>query len=215
MKVGQSNYVIGAGGAIATFPSNSAALSVTGDGLTVGSPTFSTNVTGSLNFISVLISVSSNATPGLRSFIVTQGANVAYANGFLEIQPAVPDYNWDGLDDRFQRQYFGPFTSASAAPGADPDGDGMINSSEYIAGTVPTNAASVLKMQSVSRTNNTNTVRWSSVSGKKYQVFYRTNVASGSWSNLGSTVTAAGATSLQTDTSATNVFRAYRVQVLP
>jgi hypothetical protein len=169
-----------------------------------------------LVLVSVPISVASNATPGLRSFIVTQyGTNVAYANGFLEIQSAVPDYNWDGLDDRFQRQYFPVFTAANAAPNADPDGDGMANYGEYIAGTIPTNTASVLAMQSVARTNNTNTVRWSSVSGKKYQASYRTNIAVGSWSNLGSVVTAAGATALQTDTAATNVFRAYRVQVVP
>ncbi|MSU58779.1 MAG: carboxypeptidase regulatory-like domain-containing protein [Pedosphaera sp.] len=213
MTVGQSNYTIGIG--LTNMPTNSLTLTITGDGLTLGSSIVESNIFANVILVSVPISVASNATPGLRNFIVSQsGTNVDYANAFLEIQPAVPDYNWDGLDDRFQRQYFQVFTSSNAAPTSDPDGDGMNNVGEYIAGTVPTNAASVLKMQSVSRTNNTNTVRWSSVSGKKYQAAYRTNIASGSWSNLGSVVTAAGATSLQTDTTATNAFRAYRVQVL-
>jgi hypothetical protein len=91
----------------------------------------------------------------------------------------------------------------------------MANSGEYIAGTIPTNAASVLRMQPVARTNTTVTVRWDSVSGKKYQASFRTNIASGSWSNLGSVVTVTGATSSQTDASATNAFRFYRVQVVP
>jgi hypothetical protein len=203
--------------ASATLPTNGATLAITGDGLTVGATTFFPNLGGSgLNFVTVPVSVASNATPGLRSFIVSQGGNVAYGNGYFEVLPAVPDYNFDGLDDRFQRQYFAPWTSAAAAPTADPDGDGMNNAAEYIAGTVPTNAASVLKMQSVALTNTTATVRWSSVSGKKYQVSLRTNVASGSWSNIGSVVTAGGGTtSLFNDTTATNSPRVYRVQVVP
>ena len=145
----------------------------------------------------------------------TQGANAAYANGFLEIMPAVSDYNFDGLDDTFQRQYFPLFTADVAAPGADPDGDGMNNLAESIAGTVPTDTASLLKIQSVARTNTTATVRWSSVEGKKYQVAYRTNLTAGSWSSLGPVVTASGATTLLADTTATNAFRFYRVQVVP
>ena len=221
MLVGQSNYFVGVGGLVtAFFPSNSATLTVTGDGITMGSSFYSTNITtpssGTYNFVSAPISVSSNATPGFRSLVLTQfGTNVAYANGFLEIQRAVPDYNWDGLDDRFQRQYFPVFTSSNAAPNADPDGDRMLNWAEAGAGTVPTNAASLLAIQSVNRTNVANTVRWQSVNGKKYQLSYRTNVASGNWSNAGTVVTATGATAQQADTSATNTFRAYRVQVVP
>jgi len=37
--------------------------------------------------MSIRISVASNATPGLRSFVLTQGTNVAYANGFIEVLP--------------------------------------------------------------------------------------------------------------------------------
>jgi hypothetical protein len=214
MRVGQSNYVIGV--ASATLPASGATLTITGDGLTLGSPTFDPNLGGlGLNFISVPISVSSNATPGLRDFIVQEGTNVAYANGFLEIQPAVLDYNFDGLDDVFQRTYFSPFTSAQAAPGADPDGDGMNNLAEYIAGTIPTNAASVLKMLAPTNGPGGATVRWQSVVGKRYQVFSRTNVAAGAWQTNGSLVTATNTTAQYLDATATNGARYYRVQVLP
>jgi hypothetical protein len=91
----------------------------------------------------------------------------------------------------------------------------MNNFAEYIAGTNPTNAASLLKMLSVARTNNTATVRWLSVNGKRYQLSYRTNLASGGWSNLGSVITATGTNAQVSDTTATNIFRSYRIQVLP
>jgi len=216
MAVGQSNYTIGV--ASADLPTSGVSLTIGGNGLTLGP--VSSNIgpvfAPTLRFWSVPISVASNATPGLRDFIVThQGTNVAYANGFLEIQPGVYDYNFDGLNDLFQRQYFAPWTSASAAPGADPDGDGMTNSAEHAAGTIPTNAASLLKMLSVARTNSTATVRWSSVPGKRYQISMRTNLGSGGWSNVGSVVTAAGTNALYNDATATNVFRSYRVQVAP
>jgi hypothetical protein len=87
LRVGQSNYTVGV--ASATLPTNGATLTITGNGLTLGPPTFLTNAFRSgLNFISVSVNVSSNATPGLRTFIVQQGPNVAYAHGFLEIMPA-------------------------------------------------------------------------------------------------------------------------------
>jgi hypothetical protein len=53
----------------------------------VGPATFDTFL-GS-NFISASISVATNATPGLRTLIVQRGNDLAYANGFLEIQPFV------------------------------------------------------------------------------------------------------------------------------
>jgi hypothetical protein len=214
LRAGLSNRFIGVFSD--NLPTSGATFLITGNGLTLGTPTYQPgNVFAGLNGISMSVSVSSNATPGLRDFIVIQGGNVAYANGFFEVLGTNTDYDFDGLEDTFQREYFPVFTSDAAGPGADPDGDGMINSVEFLAGTIPTNGASVLKMQSVARTNTTVTVRWDSVTGKKYQAAYRTNIASGSWVNFGSVVTAGGTTSSQTDTTATNAFRFYHVQLAP
>lgn len=214
LTAGQSNYFVSVFSS--SLPTNGATFSITGDGLTLGNPTYEPGtVFGGLNGISMSISVASNATPGLRTLMVAKGADAAYASGFFEVTPAVPDCNFDGLDDRFQRQYFAPWTTGQAAPGNDPDGDLMNNMAEYIAGTNPTNAASALRIRSVARTNSTATVSWDSVSGKNYQVLYRQNVASGYWSNAGAVVTATGTTSFLTDSSATNSPRIYRVQVLP
>lgn len=234
---GQSNLVVGVYGA--GLPTADATLSIPGDGLTLGPTTFTPNAFFGFNLMSVSISVASNATPGLRSFVVQQGTNLAYANGFLEVQAAFPDWNFDGINDRFQRLYFplwtapetaGPSATAmyawwqryfppgagpEAGPSADPDGDTMNNLSEYTAGTNPTDPSSLLKVDSVSLSASGSTVNWESVPGKRYQLFGRDDLARSSWRAIGLAVTASGATTQAVDPSATGNFRFYRVQVLP
>jgi len=211
MGPGQSNYFIGV--ASTNLPTSGATLIVTGDGLTLGAPTFKTQ--SGLNFISVPISVASDATPGLRSFVVQLGNNIAYANGFLEIQPTVPDFNFDGLDDRFQRQYFPLFTAPEAGPNADPDWDAFNNRAEYISGTVPTNSLSLLKIESVTLTSSGSIVTWPSAPQKHYQVWSRRDVANDSWRTVGSPITATNSSTQFTDVAATNSLRFYRLQALP
>ena len=214
IEPGQSNLTIGVFSD--SLPASGATFTITGDGLTLGAPSYDPGtVFAGLNGISVSISVASNATPGLRTFLVQQGTDRAYANGFLEILPLVADYNFDGLDDVFQRRYFFPFTSTNAAPTADPDHDGMVNYQEYIAGTDPTNAASLLKITSVTKAASTAAVSWQSVTNRHYQVMCRTNLAAGTWQNVGGIFTPSGTNSQLLDTTATNRLRFYRVQVMP
>jgi hypothetical protein len=57
----------------------------------------------------------------------------------------------------------------TAAYDADPDGDRLSNYAEYLCGTVPTDAQSVLKMVSINPTADGSTeVSWSSVAGRVY-----------------------------------------------
>lgn len=211
---GQSNRVMGVFSQ--DLPANGATVTITGDGLTLGTNVYAPgSIFNGLNGISWAINVASNATPGLRTIIVNQGTNFAYANGFLEIVPNHPDYNFDGLDDNFQRAYFPLFTDSSAGPNADPDGDGMVNSAEYIAGTSPTNAASLLKVETATQTASGTTVTWRSVAGKSYQVSSRADFGAASWQPVGSPVSATNVTAHVLDATATNGMRYYRVQVLP
>ena len=45
---------------------------------------------------------------------------------------------------QWQIQYFGNITDPNAAPDADPDGDGVSNQQEFLAGSDPTSAASLI-----------------------------------------------------------------------
>jgi hypothetical protein len=61
------------------------------------------------------------------------------------------------------------------AANADQDSDGLKAWQEYITGTDPTNAASVLKAAQ----NTRNTITWSPVSGRVYSVYWSTNLTKG------------------------------------
>ncbi len=59
----------------------------------------------------------------------------------------------------WQVQYFGSTTNPAAA-NADPDGDGMSNLQEFLAGTDPTNGASAFRITSVVRAGSDLLVAW-------------------------------------------------------
>jgi hypothetical protein len=65
---------------------------------------------------------------------------------------------------------------------ADPDGDGMINRDEYVAGTDPTDASSVLKLSLT--TTNAGQLQFVAQTNIGYTLQYRTNLNSAAWSNL-------------------------------
>src|ERR1043165_6542876 len=75
-----------------------------------------------------------------------------------------------------------PSPSASAVATADADGDGMSNRDEYIAGTDPTNALSVLKLTLT--TTNTGLLEFVAQANIGYTVQYRTNLSSALWNNV-------------------------------
>ena len=214
VRLGESNLFVGVYSP--NLPTQDATLTVTGDGLTIGPTIFDPNASPGLNLISVSIGVASNATPGLRSFVIAQGTNLAYANGFLEILPLFPDFNFDGLDDTFQRKYFPLFTAPEAASSADPDHDGFTNAREYGAGSDPTDPLSIhFNIKSVKLTANGTTITFESGPGKGYQIYSRRDVANDPWQPVGSPVIAAGEVTQFFDPAASDSMRFYRVQALP
>ena len=62
---------------------------------------------------------------------------------------------------------------------ADPDGDGMNNWQEWIAGTDPTDAGSLLRISSLKSTTTNCTVIWPAVTTRTYSLQRSTNLAAG------------------------------------
>jgi len=92
----------------------------------------------------------------------------------------LPDTDRDGIPDSWELEYFGNATSASGT--ADTDGDGMINTEEFVAGTDPTNALSVLKLH-VSATNKA-ILNFVAQTNRGYTVQYQTSLLSSNWNSL-------------------------------
>jgi len=193
-----------------------AVLRLTGGGVSYGETQVLPNALRSLTLVQVRVTVASNAVAGLRSLTVTANGFTAWANGFAEILPAQPDFNFDGLDDLFQRRYFDPFTRAEAAPEADPDGDGFVNRREAAMGSDPTSAASVnWRILSAKLTAQGTTVTWESAPGRRYQLFGRDRLAGSTWQAVGMPVLAAGETTQAVDPALTDQLRFYQVRDVP
>lgn len=169
-RPGQSNLVVGVFSP--EFPVVGGVLRVTGTGIRVG-PT-QMDAGGNLRGRSALIQIDPNAVPGMRSLLVEwPDGSWSAAHGFLDIQPASRDDNFDGFPDEYQRLHFPRFTAPEASPAADPDGDGADNAHEYASGTDPQQASSVFKILSVEVNAGGGAVRFLSLPGKRYRLFTR------------------------------------------
>jgi hypothetical protein len=101
-------------------------------------------------------------------------------------------------------QQYGLPTDGSA-DFADADGDGMNNWQEWMTGTVPTNAASVLQMASLTNSVSGVTVTWQSVVGLTYYVQRSTNLMmQPAFSSIQSNIISKATVTSYTDRSATN-----------
>ena len=86
--------------------------------------------------------------------------------------------------DQWQLTYFGCTNCSQAGGGADPDDDGLINTNEYLAGTVPTNNASVFRVISITRpTLSDINLTWTTVGGHSYAVQTNRPPANGNYTN--------------------------------
>ncbi len=202
------------------LPAAEAVLRLTGNDLTFGPTTVRSNafpgVNPPLHLVSVPVHMAPNATPGMRSLALQQGTTVVYANGFVELPPSIPDFNFDGVDDRFQR-FFPVWTAPEARPnGADPDQDGFSNEAEYLAGTNPLDPQSVLKIESARWDASGVTLTWPSAPGKRYQVLSRSKLDSvRGWQPVGAPVLSTGNHAQYLDPVGSVDLQFYRIQAIP
>jgi hypothetical protein len=127
----------------------------------------------------------------------------------LGIVPTTLDYN------AWATQYFGNSSSPNAAANADPDGDGMNNLGEYLAGTDPTNRNSALRILGLTIQGQPAqaVLGWQSVASKSYLI-EAADSPQGPWTSLGSSIPSAGTTTQTSfNPSAGDSKRFYRVRL--
>ena len=137
----------------------------------------------------------SNAVAFVQTDSITQGA----------------DTDGDGIPDAWERQNFANQLNIATAT-SDSDGDGFSDLSEYLAGTSPTNAASLLKITSLTRgapVNNTK-LNWNAVATRFYAVQTNSSLSSLVWGDFSASPTLGLNTASFTDTTSTNRF--YRIR---
>jgi hypothetical protein len=88
----------------------------------------------------------------------------ARLEGILSVDPALLDGDVDGMPDGWEVDHFG--STEAGLPGVDSDGDGVLNVSEAVAGTVPTDATSFLRIEQI----NSAGLFWTAVPGRVYAV---------------------------------------------
>ncbi|MES2922772.1 MAG: family 78 glycoside hydrolase catalytic domain [Verrucomicrobiota bacterium] len=142
---------------------------------------------------------------------VGPGGPSAYATASASTPAGVGD----GIPGWWRLQHFGNGLSAigNAASTADPDGDGMNNAVEFLAGTDPVDATSNLRIANIARIGGDVVFNFTSVAGKFYQA--RKSMDLGfPWQLLHDDIAGTGSLVEVTDSGGASAERAfYRVEV--
>jgi len=128
----------------------------------------------------VLANVSVSDVGNYAVSVANANGAVLSAAAFLSVLPIDADGN--GLPDAWERQYFG---ATGVDPLADPDHDGLNNLREFLAGTDPTNAASVFRLESLASLSGTSFVfSFTAMSNHSYTAQYSPSLPNGAWTNF-------------------------------
>jgi hypothetical protein len=129
----------------------------------------------------------------------------------------LPGYDNDGIDDKWQKDYFGLPPNPIAGPLFDPDGDGQTNFFEFTAGLIPIDPQSRFTLNIVPVPGQpalTDIVFTPRFSDRTYTVTFKTDLDAALWTPLtGATVLDSGQQRTVTDTSATEPTKFYRLEI--
>ena len=89
----------------------------------------------------------------------------------------------------------------------------MSNLDEYIAGTIPTNALSYLRLEPLRRQATNSILEFAAVSNRYYTVDFRNTLDSGTWTNLFDIPAMATNRTLRMTNSVTSPMQFYRIQI--
>jgi YD repeat-containing protein len=126
---------------------------------------------------------------------------------------AFTDSDSDRLDDDWERKHFGDLGKNGQA---DSDGDGQSDLREFLSGTNPADAKSVLQIIRPELASGTVRILWQAEPGRRYRVEFKRRLEAQEWVQLASDVvpqTAIG--SVTAPMSAEDEQRYYRVVMIP
>jgi sugar lactone lactonase YvrE len=119
--------------------------------------------------------------------------------------------------DEWKVCFFGSTTNPAAADNADPDGDGVPNWMEFLAGTDPTSPQSKLQIASggllTTKSQRQMQLNWLTAPGRAYELQSSSSLTGG-WTTI-ATVSGDGTVSSLSDTNSAGTTRYYRLHILP
>ena len=123
------------------------------------------------------------------------------------------DSDFDGMPDSYENAHgLNPNNGADA--NTDADGDGQSNLAEYLAGTDPQDANSVLRITGISRNGSNVTVSFNAVANKSYRLEYKNAMNDALWQPVSDLTPNVTGTAQILDATAAGNMRLYRIRLL-
>jgi hypothetical protein len=137
-------------------------------------------------------------------------ANIDLDN--IAVDTLVDDTDMDDLPDAWERMFFDDLTTTDGLPGQDYDLDGLDDRAEFLAGTNPKDPDSRLELRAIPGSSG-QLLEWDSVMDKRYRIQRRSDLLTGTWSNLFMGIDATAPLNSMMDNSALTNRWLYRVEL--